>query len=429
MNPEFRRNLWLELTKERLIAMPAIIGFGALIFANISDASKVGWVAWSIAVLFGLIWGTRLSTASIVREVSGRTWDAQRASALSGWQMTWAKLAGSTLAPWYGIALLFVAWLLANEAGASRKDWIVLVLSCVLAQAAALGMALLLLQDRRAPIRSGVPHFFGAVAGLAVLHYTGFVSLIDRRGDLAWFGLQPGSDVVEVGSLVFLTVWAVVAAWRAMAQALQIPMRPWAWPLFVLTLGVWLAGLAPDSFGRDLPQARIALAFAAALAMTWLAVLIDPKSPVALRRWQAALRGPQRANAIALAPPWTLGLPIVIVLAIGTAIALERASGLLVIASLMLFLARDIALMHFVALTGKPGRGVSVLIYLAVLYGLVPTALGALGWKALLPAFIPVPPVGPAAPALLLLGIQVLLAAALAWRAMRRFDRKSVAES
>jgi hypothetical protein len=294
----------------------------------------------------------------------------------------------------------------------------------LLTQAVALATALTLIQDRRRPIRSGVPHFIGAVVGLAVLHNTMFLSLIDRRAELAWFGLRPGPEVVQIGSLVFLSVWSVVAAWRAMAQALQIPLRPWAWPLFVLSLGAWLAGFAPSSFGRDLFQAQLGIAFIAALVATWLAALIDPKSPVALRRWRTALQGPPRAGSLMLAPAWTLGLPIVIVLAIGVAIAFEqKPHAMPIIVSLLLFLARDIALIYFVALTGKPGRGVSVLIYLAVLYGLVPMLLGAIGWRALLPAFVPAPAVGAAFPALFLLGMQVLLAAALAWHAMRRFDR------
>ena len=429
MNPEFRRNLWLELTKERLIAMPAIVALGTLALANISGWATVGRTAWYVAAVLGLIWGPRLSSASIVREVSGRTWDAQRASVLSGWQMAWAKLAGSTLAPWYGIALLAVAWLLTNEAGVTRRDWIILILSCVLAQATALAMALILIQDRRGPIRSGVPHFFGAAVGLVVLQNVHVLSLIDHRLDVAWFGLRPGGGIVEIGSLVFLTVWSVVAVWRAMAQALQIPLRPWAWPLFVLSLSAWLAGFAPDSFRRDLPQAQLGIAFTAALAATWVAALIDPKSPVALRRWYAALQGPRRVGAFLLAPSWTLGLPIVIALGIATAVEFERAHALPIIVSLMLFLARDVALMHFVALSGKPGRGVSVLIYLAVLYGLVPMLLSATNSKTLLPAFVPFPPTGSAAPALIVLGAQALVAAALAWHAMRRFDRNTAASA
>lgn len=424
MNPEFRRNFWLELTKERLIAIPAIIGFGTVALANLSAWPKVGWTAWYLAAVLGLIWGPRLSSASIVREVSGRTWDSQRASVLSGWQMAWGKLAGSTLAPWYAIALLVVVWLFAKQAGPARGDWILLVLSCLLAQAVAFATALTLIQDRRRPIRSGVPHFIGAAAGLAALHNTMFLSLIDRRFELTWFGLRPDPEVLEIGSLVFLAVWAVVAAWRAMEHALQIPLRPWAWPLFVLSLGAWLAGFAPSSFGRDLLQAQLGTAFIAALAATWLAALIDPKSPVALRRWRTALRRLSGPGTLMLAPAWTLSLPIVIALAVGVSIAFgQKSHAMPVIASLLLFLARDIALIHFVALSGKPGRGVSVLIYLAVLYGLVPMLLGATGATALLPAFVPAPAVGAAFPALFLLGLQALLAAALAWHAMRRFDR------
>jgi hypothetical protein len=430
MNPEFRRNVWLELTKERLIAIPAIVALGVAAIASMSDWSKVGWNAWYAAAGLGLIWGPRLSSASIVREISGRTWDGQRASALSGWQMAWAKLAGSTLAPWYGIALLVAAWTGAGMRGPAGSDWALLILSCILAQAVAMATALILIQDRRAPIRSGVPHFLGAATGLVALQHATLTNMLDRTIQLGWYGLRPGADAIETGSLAFLAAWSVVAVWRAMAQALQIPLRPWAWPLFLLTLCIWLAGLMPNSFGRDVSQAQFGIAFVAALSATWIAALIDPKSPVGLNRWRMALRASRPAASLMLTPAWILGLPIVIGLASAVAISFEHKAGAASIAlPLILFLARDIALMHLVALTGKPGRGVSVLVYLAVLYGLVPLLLNAMGWKSLLLAFIPATFGQTTLPALLLLILQVLIAVALAWRAMRRFDQTTPASA
>jgi drug/metabolite transporter superfamily protein YnfA len=75
----------------------------------------------------------------------------------------------------------------------------------------------------------------------------------------------------------------------------------------VLTLCGWLAGFVPNSFGRDVSQAQLGVAFVATLSATWIAALIDPKSPVRLDRWRMALRASQGAALLVLAPAWRFG--------------------------------------------------------------------------------------------------------------------------
>ena len=50
MNPEFRRNLWMELTTHRLVAMPAVL---VLVLALVYAASeeRAGNVAMAAAVI------------------------------------------------------------------------------------------------------------------------------------------------------------------------------------------------------------------------------------------------------------------------------------------------------------------------------------------------------------------------------------------
>ena len=89
-NPEFKRNVWLELSTQRLILMPAVLGvIAALIIflTQADDAEQTLLIAFSA---IGLVlvggWGSLAVANSINSEVAERTWDQQRLSILSHFQ-------------------------------------------------------------------------------------------------------------------------------------------------------------------------------------------------------------------------------------------------------------------------------------------------------------------------------------------------------
>jgi hypothetical protein len=55
INPEFRRNLWLELTPQRLIGMPLVLGALFLLAFTIDGKSFGENVANTSLLLFGLV--------------------------------------------------------------------------------------------------------------------------------------------------------------------------------------------------------------------------------------------------------------------------------------------------------------------------------------------------------------------------------------
>ncbi len=107
MNPELRRNLWLELTPRRLATMAIIL---ALIFfaAGLSggDDFRPASVAVVLYYFIVVIWGARNAALCVVGEIRERTWDLQRLSSLGAAEMTWGKLFGATAYNWYGGAHL-----------------------------------------------------------------------------------------------------------------------------------------------------------------------------------------------------------------------------------------------------------------------------------------------------------------------------------
>ena len=81
MNPEFRRQLWLQFSPTRLVLMPALLLLGAvaiLLSSDRSDTASMLSVSAGVAfmvLVFGM--GSRAASASVMDEVTERTWDQQ----------------------------------------------------------------------------------------------------------------------------------------------------------------------------------------------------------------------------------------------------------------------------------------------------------------------------------------------------------------
>ena len=85
VNPEFRRNVWVQFTWTRLVAAPLltlIACYGYLLISNYdyrwlqNAAELIGG-----GVIIGLL-GTRRAADALAEEVSGGTWETQRMSGI-----------------------------------------------------------------------------------------------------------------------------------------------------------------------------------------------------------------------------------------------------------------------------------------------------------------------------------------------------------
>ena len=78
MNPELKRNILIEITPQRLLAMPLILG---LIFAAAWALEKTEGLIITTEVMFWLLiylWGTRKAAGAFDSEMANNTWDSQR---------------------------------------------------------------------------------------------------------------------------------------------------------------------------------------------------------------------------------------------------------------------------------------------------------------------------------------------------------------
>jgi hypothetical protein len=183
-NPEFRRNLWLELTPQRLVVMPLVLA-AIFVVVYLGEEGVARWSrgvagygglatsAQAIYLALVLLWGGRQAAGAVTDEIRDRTWDGQRLSALGSWSMAWGKLFGSTVFSWYG-ALLALAVYAASASTQSpppvvTREVIVLLAEGLLCQATALLASLLYLRHK-APTRKPNAVLFH-IAGLAAVAF------------------------------------------------------------------------------------------------------------------------------------------------------------------------------------------------------------------------------------------------------------------
>lgn len=306
MNPEFRRNVWIHVTPHRLVGIGLVLAASIAMAAASGGAGPVASTALLGFFTLALAWGTRQAADSVASEIRDRTWDWQRGSALTAWQLAWGKLFGATAIAWYGGAICLVAFhAAAPQAPPFGADFsplpmlVSMVIAALLGQAAALLLTLFSAESSKADAGPSVTA--SQILGIAL----GALAFRMMSGDdvraLAWYGLAlKGADL----SLLFFCVLAVLLVWgieRLMRGQLGEASWPVAWPAFLAWLLVFALGFRAGS--------AIALPLLAAAA--WLHMLMEPKSIPRLRRALGnALAGRGRAF-LADCPSFIASLPVV----------------------------------------------------------------------------------------------------------------------
>ncbi|MEM4989083.1 hypothetical protein V8G57_16950 [Collimonas sp. H4R21] len=396
INPEFKRNLWLQFSLHRLIAMPAILGLVFFTLSLANDNWPGGVPLDSVAlVLFGgivCLWGTRNASNAVIEEIRDKTWDQQRMSALDPWTMTWGKLFGATAFNWYGgllCLLVFVIAALVREHSMPLSSGLTLAALGILMHAATIALNLHLMRsDIRAVQRGGIAW---AVVLIAVMFAPPFRSAADAS--VSWWGQPFAYSSFLLASVAFFAAIAVFAAWRSMNSALQITTAPWAWPLACCLLAAYVGG-----FSGGAGLLWIGLLFA--LAMTY-AALFTEENDIAL--WQRVVARAKTGNWHGLfqnLPIWptTLVLSFCLALLLQFSSAQELPFKLRITTADLSFLAPALALMLlrdccvylFFAFSGKSKRvGATTILYLALINGLLPFLSNMMGLKALAIFFMP----------------------------------------
>lgn len=321
MNPELRRNIWIELTPQRLVVPLLVLG---LIYAGLSAGGTQARQAYGFVMIYSVstcLWGARNAHDSVPGELRDHTWDGQRMSPISAWTMTWGKLLGSTIYQWY-VGLLALAFSIFGFDGDASlleetKTYISLLSFGIIAQSVAFSTGI---ENASIESRRG-----GKIGGLLVLLlFMGvFPSLmaLDRYvighpgSQVVWFDQYFDPHNFTTVSLLIFAAWGVLGAYRMMRVELQYSNWPSVWSLFLIFLALFCGGFfwSADLSGMDkrlpeipAPIARIVfLALLIFISTGWALLLTERKDLVRFRR--AYLRVTDRGNpleALPFIPKW-----------------------------------------------------------------------------------------------------------------------------
>jgi len=419
MNPEFRRNLWLELTPRRVAFMAGVLLLIFLAAALTGGGdSRPAAVAKYIYYFIVVLWGTRDAALSVVGEIRERTWDSQRLSSLGASEMVWGKLFGSTIYPWLGgaicLAMIFERKATHDGTVQAFVELIYMVAVGVISQAAALLASLIAIGRRQTHTRLEifVYQIVGIFAALAVYNIWGMVDPARSRiaGQKAidiiyWWSWQFDARPFLLVSLVVFAGWILVGCYRQMRLELKMRNGPLVWLAFLVFIGLYVAGFdawLPAKFaiaGWDNIALRLALATFTYGALTYAMVVLEPKDRVLYRWLLDEISARRLGSATGDAQAWMMSYIAAIVFAVLLLLRLAQsgsdvATAQSLIVSAMAFLTRDVALfVLFLTLPGRRRGDVAVLVTLAALYLLVPAIFDGLHLTALLPFFYPRPSV------------------------------------
>ncbi len=399
MNPEFQRNLYLELSISRLIAMPAfllVIFSLSYLIDDQSLAETTANTAIGLFILIVLFWGTRQASENIFEELRNNTWDIQRTSAISPWSLSWGKLFGSTLYNWYGgLLCLLVYSFAAADTEFIALTWLYALSSGILAHSLSLLVSLFALR-RKQSYNSGIGYLFAVV----LLFF--LISLINNIDDFAmntlfWYGdFYTQSSFLAV-SLILACCWSIIGVYRFLAEELRIRTLPWVWLVFIGFLSIYIAGIITVNNNVSVQKTALNLIlvwFFICSSFSYLLLFLDENSPMLLRKIGLYWQNRQWPNLLQETPCWmvsvVLTLPAMIILALIPPI--EKINHVyfypLVIFLLML---RDIGLLLYFSYAQNRRRARSLtLLVMVCLYGVLPAIFLAMHINSIAWLILPV---------------------------------------
>lgn len=437
-NPEFRRNLLLELTTHRLLAMPAVLLLGFMLAYAVGGSEgalrRTGWVALGLYAAITLFWGTQLAIASVIDEFRDRTWDTQRLSALGPWTLTWGKLLGGPVFAWYGGAIcvpVFVLGMLARTGGAP-PEFSVFPMVALMLGGAVLVHALGVLSGLLLP-RGGQRNSSLSVAFLLLFAaMSGWPLIMGAMGadPVSWWGVQWDSAWFSVVTCWLFAAWAVTGVYRIFCAELQVRTMPVAWVGFAAFLSIYLCGFA---VGRvdDISIATLfaAIAFAVTLTMTYLSVWVEKRDVISVRRLVLRYRTGDRRRTLEEMPCWLATAPLALLFALYLLLCGEvlpfpgiPRGPLSAMALVLCLLAlRDIALLYYFSFAKNVrNAGTTAIVYLVLLYWLLPALLASMNLTPL--AQLVFPPMNDSP--LLAIVVSIAQAGLAGWLAATRWQQR-----
>lgn len=356
--------------------------------------SAVTYMQFNMLAFYGAL----CTAKAVTQERAGRTWDFQRLTPLSSFELAAGKFLGAPLYAWFLFACLVPAGLL-TALLAPEVYWEFFSRYAVGAACALLFIAAGLLASAYDDTGgSGMGHLSGPLIGLlgvtvlnASFRYLGgwagpYAAPLDFYG---WRMGQVSSALFLAAGFLAFGAWAFLGAACRIGRDLLERRRLWRLPAFLFFLAWFALGTVYSAAARSDSSALSALLLPG-LAV-YMAAFLSREGREYWRRWLAPAGRPRRLDD---APAWLKGAASVLVVAACLRLVLAFVSpGGLQDARLYfllpLFLLRDLFFLQWCRFSASRRPEMMALAYLALAYALPLIILGPTGMKNILPAFVP----------------------------------------
>lgn len=395
--PDVYRYAHGELRPARLAfgaAASFLVGVCLLVMAGASRRSQAEALFHYVLGLQSMIllgYGTARTAGSIIEERQEGTWDLQRLTPLSSWEVAAGKLLGAPLFALF-LFMTLMPWSLASlvlwkgvEPGLYLRAYEALAVAAFLSWSIGLVVSAYSAESVTGAYSSST----GVLVGLFSMQaFIPVMALMSREGrPIPYYGLHYDASILWSFSAASVGVWALAGAkWRIGKDFLEGP-RWWRLPAFLAFI-VWYE-LGWWSPGSRFPRHAVLLAPA---LLVYMASVLNSET---LEHWKGWLgRG---AAAPHRAPVWLNGLGAFGFLSVGVLLLcaagpVSSEKGWFLYPTLQaLFLARDLAFLQWCRLTGLRRPEVVALACIGLAYLLPAILIGTLEIWNLRYLYVPIP--------------------------------------
>lgn len=405
INPEFRRQLWLHWRPAQILWIVLFVLLIAAVVATLSDDGKRMLMLWNVsigaAVLVPLFFGVSIAGRSLQEELQENTWDWQRLSALTPWQMAWGKWLGSTVMAWVVTAICLALALVAAVLSQAKSDVLLGLTGQIASLIVIWGLALQAFGLASAPNEPGTGRrrpFQNAGLRAAALLMIAWMLLLQLRVHgwqsprstmWRWWNLDIHVYPLALLFGLVLLLLSALGLWRSMCMRLDMPVLPWGLPLGSAAAAFMLAGLAPQ------PNASLWAMLAVSLALACALYACLAQRITAFVRWRQChtrLGQGQVVAALQVVPMWLVSwvfaaalLPLTWLLAAGDAGAVKWREAMCILSLVLVYALRECAFLSLYAMRMQPGRksDPAIIFSWISLTALLPLLLFGLGQRSL----------------------------------------------
>lgn len=409
-NPEFQRNLWVEITPQRLILMPLIIGLVVFVVSNgktsPEDTLNIGPISLFMYTIIAFGWGTKAAGEGLLDEHNDKTWDWQRMSSIGPWRMLVGKLFGSTIYQWYGGIICLGIYLTNGMGNGYGERSLTVVFMAILMTILGYCMVMLtsLLQIKKSPerarIKNGSVFVIWLMIAVPILVFA-FANqwLFDSVTIIYWFGMGFSPLSICFFFVLFYTVWSVIGLYRALRSELQYVTSANGWIGFLFSSVVFNAGLManiPELSFIDSVTISLISAFSFYLVVVYYMALNEAKDIVLLRQVLKLAMSKNFKKLGEIAPLWLITLPLAFFTGILALLfvfiidpktsyealstdlfKIDKSILLALLISVFGFVIRDLALLLWINFNTSTRRAdIASWVYLVFVYYLLPKMLG-----------------------------------------------------